>query len=765
MANASPSQRSSAREDLAVVVLLEEQQERWRRGERVLVEAYLAGQDHLRDDSEAVLELILHEVLLRRQRGESAALSEYQQRFPHLAGSLAIQFEVERAIEGDSLTPPTLMPQLDARPPAMVPPRTPLLAATARTGADLVARSPSRRDDHSPADDPSPGVSSARKIPGYEILSELGRGGMGVVYRARHLRLNRVVALKMVLSGGHATAEERVRFLAEAEAIAAVRHPGIVQVFDFGTHDGLSFLSLELCPGGSLAGKVAGTPLAPQEAARLVEQVARAVQAAHEKGIIHRDLKPGNVLLAEDGSPKVTDFGLAKRVEVGTGLTLTGAVLGTPSYIAPEQALGRKDVGPAADVYALGAILYELLTGRPPFKAATTLDTLNQVLSEEPVPPRRRNAAVPRDLETVCLKCLAKEPEQRYASAAALAEDLGRWLDGQPVTACSLGYAWKRLARRHRNLLATAGTCLALLLAGLVVSTYQAVRATAAEQRALEARDRANRALAVAAEADFRRLTEERRHLLADGVGRAIETVVAVAASFEAWPNLTRSELRTFVARCRERNPEIVSVTWAPRVRGADRAAVEAAARAEGIDDFAFRDVNPDGSYTRALAPLRDEHFPVLYVEPMDETNRAVLGLDNSGSPPRMRTLNRTRDTGRLLASAPLRLGQASGGQMGLLLFHPVYRGPAETVADRRRSLAGFVAAAFRIQDLVDRVLGDLARRDVAVTIYDEKAGGPPIYRSPVAPPADKHARTAVHYLDVAGRRWRLELVALRDSP
>src|SRR5947208_7487868 len=241
---------------------------------------------------------------------------------------------------------------------------------------------------------------------------------MGVVYRARQTKLNRPVALKMVLAGGHAGPAERVRFLAEAEAIAGVQHPGIVQVYEFGTCGEQPYFALELCPGGSLAAKLAGTPLPPQEAAALVEKIARAVQAAHDSGIVHRDLKPDNVLFAADGSPKVTDFGLARKVEGDSGLTKTGAIMGTPSYMAPEQATGQKDVGPAADVWALGAILYECLTGRPPFRAANALDTVLQVASDDPVPPRKLVPGVPKDLETVCLKCLQKEPGRRYASAA-----------------------------------------------------------------------------------------------------------------------------------------------------------------------------------------------------------------------------------------------------------------------------------------------------------------------------------------------------------
>jgi serine/threonine-protein kinase len=253
-----------------------------------------------------------------------------------------------------------------------------------------------------PTDYPEPGaawdmaVPVRTSLPGYEILGELGRGGMGVVYRARHVALNREVAVKMILAGTHAGEEEWRRFLAEAEAVAAIAHAGIVQIHDFGVRDGHPFCTLELCPGGSLAKKLAGAPLPPREAARVVEQVARGVQAAHDKGILHRDLKPGNILLDAAGQPKVADFGLARKLEGGNGLTQTGAVVGTPSYMPPEQALGKKDLGPAADVWALGAVLYECLTGRPPFLAATPYETIIQVVNDEPVPPRHLNAKDPR---------------------------------------------------------------------------------------------------------------------------------------------------------------------------------------------------------------------------------------------------------------------------------------------------------------------------------------------------------------------------------
>jgi tRNA A-37 threonylcarbamoyl transferase component Bud32 len=288
----------------------------------------------------------------------------------------------------------------------------------------------------------------ARTPPGYEFVEELGRGGMGVVYKARHEKLNRFVAVKMILSGGHANHEELARFHTEAEAIARLQHPNIVQIHEIGEHDGRPFFSLEFCPGGSLERKLAGaSSLLPVEAARLVETLAGAVEAAHRQHVLHRDIKPANVLLAADGQPKLTDFGLAKKMDE-TGQTASGAIMGTPSYMAPEQAGGKaKESGPAADVYSLGAILYRCLTGQPPFHAATVMDTLIQVIGDEPVPPRRCNAKIDRDLEAICLKCLVKDPRGRYVTAAALAEDLARFRAGDRLLHARPLTGWQSIVR------------------------------------------------------------------------------------------------------------------------------------------------------------------------------------------------------------------------------------------------------------------------------------------------------------------------------
>ncbi len=303
-------------------------------------------------------------------------------------------------------------------------------------------------------------------IPGYDVQAVLGRGGMGVVYKAWHVRLQRTVALKMVLFGDFARPEERERLLREAAAVAGLQHPNIVQVHDVGDHDGRPYFTMEFVEGGSLAQKAAGTPQPAGQAAALVATLAEAVQAAHQNGIVHRDLKPGNILLTADGAPKITDFGLARRLEDSDRPTLTSDLMGTPSYMAPEQANGQRDaIGPGVDVYALGAILYELLTGRPPFRAETATATLQQVLADEPAPPSRLNARVPRDLETICLKCLRKEPCRRYASAVALAEDLRRFGAGEPIRARPVGRLERTVKWARRRPAAAALIAATLLLA------------------------------------------------------------------------------------------------------------------------------------------------------------------------------------------------------------------------------------------------------------------------------------------------------------
>jgi eukaryotic-like serine/threonine-protein kinase len=352
-------------------------------------------------------------------------------------------------------------------------------------------------------------------VPGYEVLSELGRGGMGVVYKARQLGLHRTVALKMILSGGLAGASDRARFKAEAEAVARLHHPNIVQIYEVGEAEGCPYFSLEYVDGGSLDRKLRGAPQPPRQAAYLVRGLAHAVHYAHQHGIVHRDLKPVNILLASAteggpadsvhaegptvartyGVPKIADFGLAKDLAQDLVQTQSGSILGTPSYMAPEQAEGHvHSIGPWTDVYALGAILYEMLTGKPPFRGATAIETLSLVVHHEPVKPTHLQPKTDRDLETICLKCLQKEPKKRYASAQELADDLGRFLDDQPIRARPAGRAeraWKWARRRPAAAALVAVSALAALALAAGGAVYNARLARAlrlAEDRAEESR-------------------------------------------------------------------------------------------------------------------------------------------------------------------------------------------------------------------------------------------------------------------------------------
>jgi serine/threonine protein kinase len=375
-------------------------------------------------------------------------------------------------------------------------------------------------------------------VPGYRILGILGRGGMGVVYKAIQEKANRPVALKMILAGAHADAHDRTRFRVEAEAAARMSHPHIVQLYEVGdTPDGFPFFSLEFVGGGTLADRLKQGPLRANEAAALIETLARAIQYAHEHGIVHRDLKPLNILLdgAEgpgpaDGketmighsvaktlnrpdparphsstslrydpkalTPKISNFGLAKQLDSEDGLTRTGAIVGSPSYMAPEQAFGQsKNVGPAADIYALGAILYECLTGRPPFRGATVADTLEQVRTMEPITVRAFAREIPRDLETICLHCLHKDPQRRYASAAALADDLRRFGEGQSISVRPVGKferTW-RWCKRHPGSSAAIGSLIALVLVVIGGLIWINVETTALNARILQESARAKK--------------------------------------------------------------------------------------------------------------------------------------------------------------------------------------------------------------------------------------------------------------------------------
>ncbi len=470
--------------------LLEAFEAAWQRGERPAIEDYLPDGT---TDPEMLQDFLHADLEYRLQAGEPARAEEYLARFPEAAGDPAFalalivreyQLRQARELGLDDREYADRFPQFRDELAQYLPP----VEGQMRRGASPAKATPAIPDTATAAfpggNWPRPGLSETASsgsppypaIPGFEILNVLGRGGMGIVYKARQIRLNRLVALKMILRGEHARPEDLVRFLAEAEAVAALQHPHIVQIFEVGQHGGLPFFVLEYLEGGSLHRKLQGVPLPAGEAAQLVETLARAIHTAHERGIIHRDLNPANVLLDREGRPKISDFGLAKRVDGVGCLTQTGAIMGTPSYMAPEQASdGGKGVGVPADIYALGAVLYELLTGRPPFKAPTSIETVVQVKSDEPVPPRRLLPKVPRDLETVCLKCLQKEPARRYATATALAEDLKRFLNGEPIRAQPVSW-WEKgakWARRRPAVAALSAAVVATILLAFSVVVWQ----------------------------------------------------------------------------------------------------------------------------------------------------------------------------------------------------------------------------------------------------------------------------------------------------
>jgi WD40 repeat protein len=458
-----PAQADERRAALVHLVHIDLER-RLKAGEAARVEDYLERYPELAHDPAVILDLVAAEYRQRRRREPQVTATDYLERFPQLAGQLR--------------------PLLEATPP------------------------------EGPISCPPAGELPA--VPGYEVLRELGRGGMGVVYQARHVQLNRLVALKMVLRADLAGPQALVRFLFEAEVAARVQHANVVQIFEVGTHGRLPYFALEYVDGGTLADRLAGRPWPPRRAAELVQTLARATHVAHLQGIIHRDLKPANVLLTAGGTPKIGDFGLATQYGAEAGLTPTGDILGTPGYMSPEQASGRRQaVGPATDVYALGVILYELLTGAVPFTGATYLDILRQVVGTAPPRPSSRGRRLDRDLETVCLKCLEKEPQRRYQSAEALADDLGRYLADEPIAARPVGptgRAW-RWARRNPGWAAMLAAVAGLLLVIAVGSPVMIVRLNqaleASEGQRLRAEEAQRQAQEQQRQADARRRESE----------------------------------------------------------------------------------------------------------------------------------------------------------------------------------------------------------------------------------------------------------------
>jgi serine/threonine-protein kinase len=396
-----------------------------RAGESPEIAAYLESFDPA-GRSGLFRELLALEIELRREEGQTPAIEEYLARFPDRAAAVRGVFVEDSRSE----------------------------AGCARGRSPEPTTMPGHWSD---SDAPTPGPDPAT-IGDYELIEEIARGGMGVVYRARHKGLKRQVAIKMILSGQIATDQERQRFLREAELAANLDHPNIVPIYEIGEHDGRLYYCMKLVQGESLARQVKRIVGDPRAAARLIAILARAVHYAHGKGFLHCDLKPSNVLIDVQGRPYLTDFGLARRTGVESSLSISGAILGTPSYMAPEQATGsRAGLGPATDVYGLGAILYELLTGRPPFRSPTIMETVVQVLERDPAAPRELRPEIPRALESICLKCLEKSPRERYATAEALANELDDYLQGDGIEAAGLLSRLRRWNRREPELVSRLG--------------------------------------------------------------------------------------------------------------------------------------------------------------------------------------------------------------------------------------------------------------------------------------------------------------------
>ncbi len=403
----------------------------WRSGNSPRIEIFLE-ESPSEDHAELLRELLILELELCLQSGKPPSCSEYRTRFQE---DVAL---VEQVFAELATAPPTV-PNTQRESPTNEMPSTVLLL----------------RDGSSPS---SHLFKDLPQFGDYDLIEELARGGMGVVYKARQRSLKRIVALKMILSGQFASAAERDRFRQEAELAANLDHRHIVPIYEVGEFEGHHYFSMKLLDGGNLARRVTQFVSDPRSGARLLATVARAVHHAHAHGFLHCDLKPANILLDAQGQPHVTDFGLAKRFQDDSALTASGAIMGTLSYMAPEQALGkRRELTPAADVYALGAILYELLTARPPFRAVTEMETVAQVLYNEPVPPRHLQPGVSPELEKICLKCLEKSPKDRYASAEALAENLDRYLRGEDVEGTGLAKRLRRWTRREPELVARLG--------------------------------------------------------------------------------------------------------------------------------------------------------------------------------------------------------------------------------------------------------------------------------------------------------------------
>jgi serine/threonine-protein kinase len=613
--------------------LCDEFESAFHRGSKPVIEEVLreVAQDQR---AELLAELLPLEIEYRRSNGENPQLGEYLARVPEYSAVVAAAF---RRSESSTETP----------------------GKNGETGPDVATRYARRlklrRVSVLPAN---------TRIGDFELLEEVGRGGMGVVYKARQISLERVVAVKMILSGEFADRHEIARFQAEAKAAASLKHPTIVPIYKVGEEAGRHYLVMEYIDGQSLTEIQGLGPMPPHDAARLIATVADAVQYAHSRGIVHRDLKPGNILLDRAGQPNITDFGLARRYEVGSDLTPTGQLLGTPSFIPPEQAVNDAEtIGPTSDVYSLGALLYTLLTGRPPFQAASFIETLNQVLDQEPVSPRQLNPAVPRDLETICLKCLEKTAQQRCGSAAELAEQLRRFLRHEPILYRPVGpvtTTWRWCRRRP----AVAALLLAALggVLALAAIVFQSMKLQATRQAGIDLQYGRDVSLA---------MVELRRKQIG-GLSKAKGLLVSAASL----PSSIRdpSELRNLFAAC---------------LTGFDLKYQTSFCEGLALQGFAF---NHDGSMFAACHPDATDG---VYLELCSLTERKVLRrLSTPGDSWWVKQLG-APDGARCLAFSPDGSLLAVGTRSGLIHVWDLPSGsdtPAMTVAPPRGERADRLA-------------------------------------------------------------------------
>ncbi|WP_197440278.1 serine/threonine-protein kinase [Polystyrenella longa] len=545
----NPNPRNNLANSPWIALKLKEFKEAWKPDSRPSIEEFVSDSNGDKQ-KQLIRELVSLEIELRNNAGETPELKEYETRFSELDINLETIFLAGKP------------PELD-KTRYMVPEdrveETVLFSSDTGFDSGMVGKDTLQADTDNQTREWIESQDHLQQFGEYVIVSEIARGGMGIVYKAYQLKLNRLVALKMISQGEFANQQEVRRFQLEAEAAAHLDHPGIVPVYDVGEHDGRHYFTMGLVLGTSLSDSVTSQLLSQIEIARIVMDIANAMSYAHSKGVIHRDLKPGNVLLDQKNDPRITDFGLAKRIEEDSNLTVTGQILGTPSYMPPEQATGMaEEMGVTADVYSIGAILYAMLCGRPPFKSSSSMATLKQVLEEEPIPPRKFDSKISTDLETICLKCLEKNRTQRYQSAHELAEELKRFREGRPITARPISSLrrFRRWCGRNQTVAGLIAAVVFTMILGSGFSIYFGLLAEGRAESAIRNERIASEQSQLALEAlttiifdvnsllrEIPEAGEKRRKI----VKEAIEKLEQVSAGFENSSTVTATQAAALI--------------------------------------------------------------------------------------------------------------------------------------------------------------------------------------------------------------------------